>query len=357
MRGLQKKAGEEWKGSAPRCAAMAVGSVPHTDVRTALDLILRSTPDIPAWPQMPRRSFLENMYVQFSEGLPGVVIEMDAERIYVRNEVSPEALGEFMEALESGDNEAFAISEPYAAGLRPAAEGLKGSSASYVKGQITGPVSFGLSVAKEDKRAVLYDDTLRDVLTQLLVAKARYQADLFAEWSPSALPLIMVDEPYLTQLGSAFVSIPADLAFPALEACMDAIKGLAGIHVCGGTDWDRITELPVDVLNFDAADYLDALVARREGVAAFVADGGILAWGVVPNDERALEWTAEETGRRILEGAEALAETGDVGVDDVLEMSFVSPACGTGSLPVDVAEGCFSLTADTSAWLRARMGE
>ncbi len=58
--------------------ALAIGSVPYEDARQAMDFILRWTPEIPAWPQLPRRSFLENMYVQFGEGLPGAIV--DAER-------------------------------------------------------------------------------------------------------------------------------------------------------------------------------------------------------------------------------------------------------------------------------------
>lgn len=340
----------------PRCAAMAVGSVPHTDPRRAVDLILDHTPEIPAWPQMPRRAYLENMYVQFSEGLPGVVVDSTAERIYVRNEISADELMEFMDRLENGGPDAFSVSESYAAGIPVLEERLTGLSPQFVKGQVTGPVSFGLSVPREDKRALLYDDTLRDVLISQLAMKARWQESVFARLVPGAVPVVMVDEPYLTQIGSAFVSIPADIAFPAIERCLEGIQGMAGLHVCGGTDWNRMAKLPVDILNFDAADYLDSILTQRDGISAFVAEGGILAWGIIPNDERALEWDGEKAGTQVLEAAEALASAGGTHTEEILAASFVSPACGTGSLALEVAEGCFRLTADTSAWLRTRFG-
>ena len=47
---------------------------------------------------------------------------------------------------------------------------------------------------------------------------------------------------------------------------------------------------------------------------------------------------------------------GAVGIDQVLAASFVSPACGTGSLPLATAEACFRVAAETSAWLRERLG-
>ncbi len=55
--------------------------MPHTDPAEACSLVARYLKDIPAWPQLPNRSFLENMYVQYSQGFPGVVIKDNS--IYV----------------------------------------------------------------------------------------------------------------------------------------------------------------------------------------------------------------------------------------------------------------------------------
>ncbi len=340
---------------APRCAAMAVGSVPHTDPAVAVDLVMRHTPDIPAWPQLPRRSFHENMYVQFTEGFPGLCLDEVRERVYVLDEPPPDQVVAFVEALDSDDPARFAISPGYAAALPVLGDALAAAAPPFVKGQVTGPISLGLSLPREDRRALLYDDTLRDIAVNLLVMKARWQADMLCSWVPAATALIMVDEPSLTQMGSAFVSIPETIAFPALEQCLAALDCLTGLHVCGATDWSSLIELPVDVLNFDAADHLDAFLAHRESVGAFLAAGGLLAWGVVPNDERAMRLGAEETGATVLAGAEHLAAGGLVDVDQILRASFVCPACGTGTLSEPLAERCFTLAAETSAWLRARM--
>ncbi len=344
---------------APRCAAMAVGSVPLVDPAEAVSLILRSTPEIPAWPQLPRRSFLENMYVQFSTGLPGLVVDAQAERVWVRDEVPPDELVRFVELVEADDLDAFAIPPDHAAGipalrsaLAEAAAAGGAPPAAYIKGQLTGPVSFGLTVAREDRRALLYDDTLREAATTLLGLKARWQERVLRELAPGAVPLLMVDEPYLTQLGSALITIPDDLSFPLLESCLSIIGSLRGIHICGGTAWERIVQLPVDVISFDAMDHLDAIISRQEALAQYVAEGGMLAWGVVPNDDRAFAEDGESCGRRVLAGTRALTSTGAVTEEEVLAASFVSPACGTGSLPEDLALVCFERTTQTSEWLR-----
>jgi hypothetical protein len=90
VRGLDRVALQGLQTGPPDCAALAVGSVPHVDPLLALEFVLRLTPDAPSWPQLPRRSFLENMYVQFAEGLPGLVVDSQAERVFVKDEVPPE---------------------------------------------------------------------------------------------------------------------------------------------------------------------------------------------------------------------------------------------------------------------------
>ena len=63
------------------CLPTIIGSMPFTDPVKAVALVNRFLKDIPAWPQLPRKSFLENMYVQYSEGFPGATIE--SSRIYI----------------------------------------------------------------------------------------------------------------------------------------------------------------------------------------------------------------------------------------------------------------------------------
>jgi hypothetical protein len=344
----------------PRCAALAVGSLPYRDAAEAIRLIFEQTPVIPAWPQLPRRSFLESMYVQFTEGMPGLLVDRDNERVTAEADPRTEEISEFLEKIEQNDPDLFPISDAYAAGLTAFRAALSERTEcdgppAFVKGQVTGPVSFGLTILQSDGRPLLFNDTLREIATAVLAMKGRWQERRLREWAPSSLPVIFIDEPYLAQLGSAYVNVPPDLSYPLLEECLRPLACLRGIHVCGGTDWAPVLALPVDLLSFDAADHLDSIVTQRETVAAFVSEGGVLAWGAVPNDERALKLDAEAVGRRVLQGAEALERTGIVSTDDTLAFSFVSPACGTGALAPHIAEHCFRLTGQASDWLRNRL--
>ena len=116
---------------------------------------------------MPKRTYLENMYVQFSEGLPGATVSN--EHVYVNTDLVDTGLEALYTAYLAEDTDAGAISSTYAAGLAcflGMKEELVGCAAA--KGQITGPISLGLQVTDQSRRPILYDDVLADALVCLL---------------------------------------------------------------------------------------------------------------------------------------------------------------------------------------------
>ena len=151
--------------------ATAVGSMPHVDPQKACSLVLTHLPEIPAWPQLPRRSFKENMYVQYSEGFPGVVVE--DERIWVdRSRDLSKPLEHLYSAYLENQIEKYAIGTDYAAGFPVFLKEAKKIKPKAVKGQVTGPISFGLTVTDQNRRPLLYDEVLADAIAKHLRLKA-----------------------------------------------------------------------------------------------------------------------------------------------------------------------------------------
>src|SRR5665647_716437 len=79
-----------------------IGSMPHLTPKEAL-LALEQVPlTIPAWPQLPRRSFKEALIPQYTEAFPGIRVDEVAKRIWVQvDEDLPNAMVGFYENLVS----------------------------------------------------------------------------------------------------------------------------------------------------------------------------------------------------------------------------------------------------------------
>ena len=335
----------------PGCLPSALGSLPIVDPAEACRLMTQSFPAIPAWPQLPKRTYRENMYVQFSEGLPGAVVAN--ERLYVNINLVDTGLEALYTAYLAEDIDAGAISSTYAAGLAcflRMKEELVGCAA--VKGQITGPISLGLQVTDQARRPILYDDVLADALVKNLQLKARWQERELHKLCPQTI--IFLDEPYLSSIGSAYVPLREEQVMACLAEVLEGISGLKGLHCCGNTDWGLLLTLPIDIVSFDAYNYAVPLSLYSDSLKPFLRRGGIIAWGIVPNTAEALarESTASLVDR-LLDAMGLLVEKG-IPLDDLINRSLITPSCGLGTLPVDIATAICAQTAAVSKQMRAR---
>ena len=331
------------------CLPTAIGSMPHTDPEAACVLVNKYLPSLPHWPQLPRRSGLENMYVQFSEGFPGLVLEGD--KVYVERSAGFDDQLEQLYTASAEDNlDDYGISDQYAAGLHTFVA-LK-LRTDMVKGQVTGPISWGLCVTDKEQRGILYDELLAEALARFLRLKVMWQERFLRRISRDTV--IFVDEPYLSSLGSAFVAISSEQVTTLLEEVFSSVKGFKGVHCCGSTDWSLLLNTSANILSFDAYNFADSLSCYLAEVKAFLKRGSGIAWGIVPNDEDAL---ARESVASLYDRlGEAMAPFTRDGVSfkQLVAQSLLTPSCGLASLSVEACAQALELLAGLSARVRRR---
>ncbi len=345
---------------APRALATGIGSLPHTDPQDALRLILSTFSAIPFWPQLSRRDFRENMYAQFSEDLVGVKIDLAHEWIgaVIDDETLAGAEAFYARYLENDPN-LFAVSRDYAAGLYALRdERVALRDAQWIKGQVTGPISFGLKVVDQNLRPMLYDDTLRDVLVKHLARKAQWQESFLSGVGAQGLAplptIIFVDEPSLALIGASVVALNRDEVVRDLEEVFSALQGLKGTHCCGNTDWSLLLKTSVDVISFDAYSYAENLALFADNVKTFLERGGALAWGIVPTVEEQIAAETEESLVARFDAAVGLLVKKGIDRDLLYERALITPACGLGTVSPGAAERAFALTRGISERVRTR---
>ena len=138
-----------------------------------------------------------------------------------------------------------------------------------------------------------------------------------------------------------------------MEEVFAGIEGLKGMHCCGNTDWSLLLSTSVDILNLDAYEYAEALALYPDEVGAFLERGGIIAWGIVPASDQALEETVDSLVERFHEALGLLAAKG-LHMDDLLASALIMPSCGCGSLSVETAERVLELTGEVAKALQER---
>jgi len=327
---------------------IGIGSLPYKDLFKASEVILNYFPNSPYWPQLSTRDFREGMLAQFTEGMPGVA--MDGERLYFHSPFNPTSEWEkFYEVSSEGHLDDFRVGKEYASGFHAFLELIKSKKPLLVKGQITGPITFGLGLSDEKKIPILYDSNLKEMLLKIIASKARWQERMLNEVAPEAETLIFFDEPLLSGYGSISMNLGKEEIIECLDRVMSALQGLSGIHICGATDWSMIMQTGIKVIHFDAYRYFSNMLAYAPELKQFLLNGRRLAWGIVPSEE---EFLKQETTSNLLKSLEekiGLLIKEGIPEEILMKNSLVSQSCGLSSLSEDLAEKALKLTEEVSS--------
>jgi methionine synthase II (cobalamin-independent) len=343
-----------------------IGSLPHNNPEKAIDLVYKYFPDIPVVLQLANISQKEDMLSQYNENIPGIVFDEEDNRWYMDqdSETFFEQLEEFFLDYESIVNdkefdllEKYGISEECCSSMPFMLKKLAEVKPDFVKGQVTGPFTFGTSLVDRDKKCVFYDETLKEIAFKGLTLKALWLMKKYKEASPNSTPIIFMDEPTISQYGtSAFITVKREDVIGCIKDIASVLQengALVGVHCCGKSDWALVTESGVDILNFDAFYYGESLGLYAKEMEAFLKRGGKIAWGVVPTlDVDSLEAsTAESLMAKFKEAKSYLVNKG---IDEKLidENSLITTSCGAGGLTEEQSEKALRLTAELAELLR-----
>ena len=352
----------------PKFLATGIGSMPFEDVEHAVDISISRLIEAPFWPQLPRLGLNEQMEIQYSEGMPSIVIDREKGRMYFDTSIDySEAFAEFYEnymaAMDpdegSGDCSSIAIGPDFSKGIYAMEKRLQtlGRKLPFVKVQTTGPCSFALTIVDENKRAIYYNEEFRDVVIKALAMKCRWQIQKFQPYAEKVI--CFIDEPILSGFGSStYISVKREDVVAHIAEVVDAVhvdNAVAGVHCCGNTEWSILIDAGVDLVNFDAFGFGETIAMYPEAVKSHLQRGGMLAWGIVPTSKLIREQTVESL---IVHFEKMIDNLASKGIDKqlIIEQAVVSPSCGTGSMEPDDAEKVFEMTQSLSNAMREKYG-
>ena len=336
-----------------------VGSVPHTDARD-LNARLLSMLDIPCWLQLVCRDFRENIYTQYAPTLPGAVVLEDAEKAIIDTSAASfdSALESFYQSVIDDAVEAFALRPDYAQGFYALRDALTSNPTKYAKGQVMGPISFGLTVTDQDGRACLYNEIYVDVLVKHMSFNARWQVEQLQKVSEQVI--LFVDEPYMASFGSAYINLSREQVIAWLDEVYEALhaeEALTGTHCCGNTDWGVLLNTQVDILNLDAYDFIENLALYPVELREFLDRGGAICWGLIPNNNHIFHETPGLLAGKLQDGIKLICEKAakrgvTIRPDEFASRSLLAPACGLGPATIEIAERAFDVLRETSEILK-----
>jgi hypothetical protein len=329
--------------------AMAV--MPHKDVDRALELAL--TMDIPFWPQLPHVRYTEDMYVQAAEHFPGILLDMENRTLRFSIE---KFIIEFEETMVHFDEPGyFDISKEYSVVYHRFLE-MDFSDRPAIRGQLEGPISFGLNVVDQDKKPILFNDTIRPFMFEFMSRRINVQLERLKKLNSNAF--MFVDEPGLQFLFSALSGYDSTKAKNEMEQFFAMIQRPRGVHLCGNPDWDFLLGLDLDILSLDIYQNGEVFSSYSESIKRFLDRGGVIVWGIVPTNFEPFEIENINTlEARLTEVWNLLANKG-IDREFLISRSLISPAtcCLVNPDGEKTVEKAFRVVKELSHRLQDRYG-
>lgn len=345
-----------------KCKTTAMGIMPHRDIEKALELSLNL--DIPFWPQLPNVSLYEDMYVQTSENFPGISLDFERGRLTFQRERFQNELEDYFSKME--DPQTYALSDRYSIVFRRfLSKDLKGYEA--IRGQVTGPVSFGFKVLDENLKPIIYDDEVKTILFDFIQRKVNHQYQELKKKNKNAF--VWVDEP---GLGYVFSGLSGYNDQQAKKDYIDFVQGMEGpkgLHLCADVNLPYLLELGIDILSFDALQMGFMPKEYVSSVYQFIKRDGIISWGIVPTS---YSFISRENAMNmvsiLLNYWGAISENTGIELREIAEHSLIAPArcclkditladdgnCEIPGIEERIVERAFSLLSETSKILRER---
>ena len=297
----------------------AMGILPHEQMDPALKLAL--SVDIPFWPQLPHMSYYEDMYVQAAEHFPGIVLLPEKNSLRFDTNKFYEELPGLLDRWS--DLDYFDISPACSAVYHRFLE-LDLSGFVAIRGQMEGPVSFGLKVLDENDRPIIFNDEVRPLLVDFLARRVQAQLIRLKQKHPRAF--MFVDEPGLQFVFSSVSGYTDITAKEDLDRFFSQIDRPRGIHLCGNPDWEFLLNRDLDILSMDTFTNGEILKAYGKHFKRFLERGGVIGWGIIPTWYEAMgEANVEQLTAYQEDLWDVLVQEG-VDRDLLLSQSLLTPA-------------------------------
>ncbi|MBI5678680.1 MAG: hypothetical protein HZC52_09410 [Planctomycetes bacterium] len=110
-------------------------------------------------------------------------------------------------------------------------------------------------------------------------------------------------------------------------------------------------ESKVDIVSFDAYEFMDKYLMYWREIKAFFDRGGYLAWGIVTTSPKITGVSLNQLVTKLEEGIQFLVNKG-LSKTLIKERSIITPSCGTGTLTIEEAERVMMLTHDVSVTMK-----
>lgn len=179
----------------------------------------------------------------------------------------------------------FAIESPFLEKFLKIIKKFKSKNA-YIN--LLGPFTVSQILTKIAKEQILVDKSYRKLFVQAICVKAFWIIEKIKEVSPDTVPIIVLEEPLLSQFGvlrREDEDVTLELVTNLFSKTIEKIKSagaLVAVQSFEKCDWKIPINAGADIISFDAYNNPNNICIIPETIIDFIKRGGKINWAIVP---------------------------------------------------------------------------
>ncbi len=328
---------------ATRC--IPLGALPYSNIDLVTKFEAKLYQELPFLPLLPKISEEDTLMQRTLENIPGIKIEDHKVKIKIDSSHYKKRMSKLELAFNNPtleNLEIFAINSPF---LEKFFQLIKKFNSPNAVVNLLGPFSISQILINAAEEEMLIDKTYRKLFIQAVCVKSLWIIEKIKEVCPSTVPLVILEEPYLSNLGDLKrenEDITVELVTTMFSRVIEKIKesgACVGIQCLEKCDWKIPINAGVDLISFDAYNNPNNLSIIPEQIIDFISRGGKINWGIVPvvNESIVKGLNIDLVSKRLFSTMEGLIIAG-VPEPFVYNSAFVSIQGNVEHLPIIFAE-------------------
>lgn len=265
-----------------------VGALAYEDIETAKRMMAKLYEQNPYLPFLPNISKDDTILKRTFSNIPGIKIK-DKKIVFKVGSTSYKQgilkLDKAYNSPELKNLEPFAIESSFLEIFLKIVKKFKSKNA-YIN--LLGPFTISQILNKTAEEQVLLDKSYRKLFVQSVAVKALWIIEKIKEVSPETVPVIVLEEPLLSQFGvlkKEDQDVTLDIVTNLLAKTIEKIKSkgaLVAVQSMEKCDWKIPINAGVDIISFDAYNNPNNISIIPETIIDFISRGGKVNWAIVP---------------------------------------------------------------------------
>lgn len=294
------------------------GALAYTDIDHAVRMVVKLFEKTPYLPLLPKITENDTLINRTLENIPGITIDGKKIKIKPGTEAYKQGLARMEKACNNPTKELlepYAIHSEFMEKFEHIIRRFKSTEACV---NLLGPFTISQILINAAEEQLLADKSFRKLFIQAVCVKALWAINKIKEISKTTIPIIVLEEPMLGELGALKrdnEDITVEFVTSMLAKVVEKIQptgALIAVQCYDKCDWKIPINAGIDIISFDAYNNPNNLCIIPESIQEFLERGGKINWAIVPtiNETIVKNLTLDSIEQRFLKTLEGLVLAG-----------------------------------------------